>query len=271
MNVAVCIAPVTDPASVTFDIETERIRGGTIQGNPLDWTALAGAEAYLHGASAGDLIAVSVGGPDADAVLQEALIHGADRAVRIATLEGTSNPFGIARALARAIAALDCDLVLCGARSADFGSETVGAALAEELGCPSVSRTVELEPTGPDRLRVACKVEGGRREIYSLPLPAVVSVEEELADPGYVPILSRQYRAGLNKTVEVIEVDATADRRPPENIESAFVQAKPRTKHVAAPTSYIVAVGADARNASAILEFNDKTAVRFLEQLGQWT
>jgi electron transfer flavoprotein beta subunit len=270
MNVAVCIAPVTDPASVTYNIETERIRGGAIQGNPLDWTALAGAEAYLRETGAGDLIAVSVGGKDADTVLHEALVRGADRAVRVATLGDTNNPFGIARALAQAVAALDCDLVLCGARSADFGSEIVGTALARELERPSVSRAVEMEPAGPGRLRVACKVEGGQREIYSLPLPAVVSVEEELAEPRYVPIMSRRYRAGLNKTVEVIESDVAADRRMPENTESTFVQAKPRTKHLAAPTSYIGAVSADQGETLAVLDFDDKTAAQFLEQLGEW-
>jgi electron transfer flavoprotein beta subunit len=273
MNVAVCIAPVTDPASVTFDIETERIRGGAIQGNPLDWTALAGGLAYLRtaeheGVGPGDLIAVSVGGPDADAVLQGALVRGADRAVRVATFGDTDDPTAIARALARVIGDLDCDLVLCGARSADFGSEIVGTALARELARPSVSRTVEMEPAGPDRLRVAWKVEGGRREIYVLPLPAVVSVEEELADPSYVPILSRQYRAGLNKTVEVIEADTPPDKNA---FVHTFVQAKPRTKHIAAPTSYIGAVSADPSNPSAILEFTEENATRFLKQLGQWT
>ncbi|NQV21658.1 MAG: hypothetical protein HQ511_09600 [Rhodospirillales bacterium] len=278
MNVAVCIAPVAEAGSVTYDLETDTLRQGDIQGNPLDWTALAGAEAYLRTAGSGDLIAVSVGGPDVESILQDALIRGADRAVRVATSGNTNNSTDIAWALAQAITALDCGLVLCGARSADFGSEIVGTAVAVELDRPSVSRAVELEPTGPDRLRVAWKVEGGKREIYTLPLPAVVSVEDELAEPGYIPVMSRQYRTGLNKSVEVIEVNITADRPPTANIESpfvptfvhTFVQAKPRTKHAAAPVSYIGAVSADQSNSSAVLEFSEASATQFLTQLDQW-
>lgn len=267
MNVAVCIAPVTDPESVAFDIETETVKRGTIHGNPLDWVALAGAEAFLRAAGSGDLIALSVGNAEAELVLEEALVRGADRAVRIAVAGGADQPFGIALALAQAITALDCDLVLCGARSLDFGGEIVGAALATALGRPSVSRTVELHAIGPGRLRVAWKVEGGQREIYSLPLPAVISVEDELAEPGYVPVMGRQYRAGLNRSVEVIQVKTGTSENA---VAQTYVQAKPRTKHAAAPTSYIGAVSADANASSAVLEFTDANAAQFLDQIEQW-
>lgn len=268
MNVAVCIAPVTNPESVAFDVESESIQGGAVLGNPLDWVALAGAEQFLRHADTGDLIAVSVGGTDAEQVLEEALIRGADRAVRIAVTGEADDPARIAQALAEGVANLTCDLVLCGARSLDYGSETVGIALAARLDRPGVSRVVELEPLGADRVRATWKVDGGQREIYTVPLPAVISVEDELAEPEYVPVMSQKYRDGLNKVVEVVHVDLGAD---PRKLELLYVQAKPRTKHTAAPTSYIGAVDADVGAPSAMLEYSEPTAAaRFLDQLNQW-
>jgi electron transfer flavoprotein beta subunit len=272
MNVAVCIAPIIDPASVSYDLDKECLAGGVVCANPLDWVALAYGEAYLSERGGGDLVALSVGDRAADQSLRGALTRGADRAIRIATAGTEPGPKNTARLLARAIESLDCELILCGARSADYASEFVATALAVELDLPSISRVVEMAAGDPGRLRAAWKMEGGRRELYSLPLPAVVAVEAELATPAYVPVMSRRYRAGLSKTIEVIGTDGGVADALDSAVEKSFVQAKPRTKRGVAPSSYIGAVGPGERgDATTTLDFTDENADRFVAQITQWS
>jgi len=268
MKIAVCIAPITDPGSVSYDLEQERLGSGEITANPLDWVALAWGEAFLRAAGGGELIAVSVGADEAGSVLRAALIRGAHRAIHISSTAPDLGPRGIAAALAPVIKRLECDVVLCGARCADFESEFIGNALAYELDYPSVSRIVKLEQNGAGRLHAEWKVEGGRRELYSLPLPAVVAVEAELATAAYVPIMSRGYRAGLNKPIELIDTDSGHSASVGQLSDVTFVAAKPRTKRGLAPTSYLGEFAASEQgDPAAMLEFNDDNSVEFLTQL----
>src|SRR5262249_37803935 len=109
--------------------------------NPTDLAAVE--HALCLGGEAGGRFAPAPGPPGAGTVLRKALMMGVERSVRVWSdqLAGADS-FAVATMLAGAAGRLGFDLLLLGARSADTGTEAVGAAIAELLSLPLVTRVV---------------------------------------------------------------------------------------------------------------------------------
>lgn len=137
------------------------------------------------------LTALSVGPDDADAILRECLIRGADEAVRVweQPLE-TGDVALVAGALARAVRELDACLVLCGS------GETPNR-IAALLRAPLLSNARSL------RLSVDAATAEGRTPAGAEPsravriaLPAVVAVTASSRRRQRALSLSDRFRAG---------------------------------------------------------------------------
>ena len=150
------------------------------------------------------VVAATVGPGDADSLLRDALAAGADEALRVEVLAGSSGPLpadlvGGEQESATALAAAlrqrygVPDLVLCGDRSADRGTGSFPAFLAAALNAAQVLGVVRLESDGDGMVRVHRRLDGGRREVLRVPRPAVVSVEAAGV---------RLRRAGLPATID---------------------------------------------------------------------
>lgn len=137
------------------------------------------------------VIAVTYGRPLAELALREALIQGADEAVRIFDSRLAD---GDAQCTARILAAvteyLQAELVLCGLRSGTGCSGEVGPATAEHLRWPFVGAITKLRIEGKFAI-VERVVERGYRETLRCPLPAVFSAAPQLAQPRYAPLRQR--------------------------------------------------------------------------------
>ena len=123
----------------------------------------------------GDALAVSVGGPECDEVLREALAAGASRAIRV---DAHTSGWGVAQAVAPLLA--DCRIVFCGDHSLDNGSGSVPAFLAAELG---FQQALGLTGVDLETMTVVRRLDGGRKELLAITGPAVLSVEA-----GVVPL-----------------------------------------------------------------------------------
>src|SRR3989442_1245455 len=108
----------------------------------------------------GTVTLVTAGPARAALALRAGLAMGADAAIHIAdpTLDGADH-LGVARALAAAIGAQGCDLVLCGKLATDDNAAVVGPALAEYLGFPQATAVTKLE-LGDGAATVHREVEG---------------------------------------------------------------------------------------------------------------
>lgn len=227
MKVVVCLKQITDLTIVQQNSRQETFLRHIP--SPLDLIAVEEAlrVCAVHG---GEVIALTVGPQRADRALRKALMMGVDRAVRVwdEHLEGADS-FATALVLARSAQTIGFDLLLCGARSADTGTEVIGALMAEHLSLPLITRAVGLEIEG--KCVIAHKrVEKGGRETYTAPWPVVVTVEQGLQEPRYCgPLwLSR----GLKKRVEVVGLkDMGIDSLPPERVRTlGIMPPRPRTK-----------------------------------------
>src|SRR6478609_5437151 len=132
-------------------------------------------------AHGGSTTVLTVGPPAADEQLRYALSVGAGAAVLVTTDGPDPDAQATARALVRAIGALESDdglfdLILFGNESADSGGFQVGIRVARALGRPVVNgiKGIELDSDGG---RVTARREAtDGLEVYRLALPAVLGV-----------------------------------------------------------------------------------------------
>jgi electron transfer flavoprotein beta subunit len=157
-------------------------------------------------AQGGEVTVLTLGPPEAEEQIRECLAIGADRGILLAT-DGEEWD---AQATAAAIAARasDHDLIVFGNESADAGNYQVGIRVAYALGRPIANGLKGLS-VADGRARCEQEVPGGR-DIYDLPLPAVVSVLEGINLPRY-PSVPAKLRA-RSKLVESSKPERPAPR-----------------------------------------------------------
>jgi len=200
MNVIVCIKCVPDLAEAELDIDggTKRLDVSDLDLGINEWDNFAVEAAVRlkeeHGAH---VTAISVGDEESEDVLRRALAMGADEALHISdeAFEG-ADPFTLATALHAALRERPCDLVLCGAISADGSSGHVGGMLAGLLDVPQVALATGLE-VRDGALVCRHEVEGGLEREVELDLPALVTVQTGINEPRYVSI------RGIRKVADI--------------------------------------------------------------------
>lgn len=152
----------------------------------------------------GTATVLSVGSPEASEQLRGAIALGCRAATLLEADLDRFGPADVAAAIAAEVKSREdagdgYDLVLVGNDAADTGDFQVGVRLAYLLGRPVVTGIATAEIDG-DTV-VAKAVGGAGTEIYSLPLPAVVAVQEGGVDPRYpsIPGRMRAKRARIDQ------------------------------------------------------------------------
>lgn len=159
-------------------------------------------------ADGGEVVVLALGPAEAEEQLRECMALGADRAIHLLSDEEWDAQ-ATAGAIVEAIRADEpFDLVVFGNESADTANYQVGIRVAYALGLPVVTGLKGLT-LADGRARCEQEVAGGR-DIYDVPLPAVVTVKEGLNLPRY-PSVPAKLRAN-RKPVETKPVAAPAAR-----------------------------------------------------------
>ena len=196
MNVVVCIKQVPGTTEVGIDPKTNTLLREGVQSilNPFDAYALEGGVRIKerHG---GKVIAISMGPPQAEEALREAIAVGADEAILLSDRAfAGSDTLATSCVLARAVARLrDYDLVICGRQTIDGDTGQVGPELAEKLGIPFVAYVSRIEEIRDGYMRVRRMIEEGY-EVLEIPLPGVITVVKEINVPR-LPFLRGMARA----------------------------------------------------------------------------
>jgi electron transfer flavoprotein beta subunit len=136
----------------------------------------------------GTATVLTLGPPEAEEQLREALAMGIDEAVLLETVGGDWNAMAAARAIGAAVApAMDSpepyDLLLFGNESADSSGYQVSIRVARALGLPCVTGVKQLSFEAGKV--VARREASGGWEIFEVPLPAVITIKEGINLPRY--------------------------------------------------------------------------------------
>jgi electron transfer flavoprotein beta subunit len=153
-------------------------------------------------AGGGESVVLTLGPAEAEEQLRDAMALGIDRAIHLVSEGAEWDAQATAEAIVDAIRAEEAeggpfDLIFFGNESADAGNYQVGIRVAHALGRPV---TTGLKGVAVDEAQVRCEQEvPGGRDVFVLPLPAVVTVKEGLNLPRYpsVPAKLRAQRKAL--------------------------------------------------------------------------
>jgi electron transfer flavoprotein beta subunit len=193
MNVLVCVKRVPLTGGKIVLSEDERAISTRHLGFTVSPHEECGAEEAVrlieqHGGSS---TVLTLGPPEAEEQLRDMMAIGVDRALHLVTDGEEWDPQSTAAAIVDAIRAdsEQYDLVLFGNESADAGNYQVAIRVAHALGWPCVTgiKGITVEAGG---LRCEQEVVGGR-DVYLVPMPAVVTVKEGLNLPRYPSVPGR--------------------------------------------------------------------------------
>jgi len=185
MNLVVCLKQVPGTTNVKIDPETNTLRREGIENivNPFDSYALEEA-VRLRERYGGKVTAITMGPPQAEEMLRQAISTGADEAILISDKAfAGSDTLATSYTLAQAIKKIQqYDLVICGRQTLDGDTGQVGPELAEMLGLPFVAYVSKVSEIASGRMTVQRMVEEGHETVES-PLPSVITVVKEINVP----------------------------------------------------------------------------------------
>jgi len=215
MKVIVCIKQVPDAKDVRLDPVTNTLAREGVQSimNPFDRHALEEA-VRLKEKYGGTVTAVSMGPPQAGAVLQEAVACGADDAVLVSDRAfAGADTWATSYTLAMAVRKLGAfDLIICGKQAVDGDTAQVGPGLARQLAIPYVTCARKVTALTDGVLRLERLTDEGYDEL-EMPLPALLTVVKEINEPR-VPSLKGKMKAKKMTitTLTAAQIGAAADR-----------------------------------------------------------
>jgi electron transfer flavoprotein beta subunit len=201
----------------------------------------------------GEVVALLMGPPKAADSLRKALAVGADRAVHVAddALAG-SDLVATSRALAKAIARENPDLILFGQQAADSDGAVLWAAVADRLRLPVISQAASLE-LAAGKAKVKRQTEYGY-DVIEAPLPCVVAVSDAINEPRY-PSLK-----GI----------MGAKKKPQDSVTTADLGLGPEEVGETGSRTEVYAVGEPPpRGESRRIEDNGSAAEAILEYLAE--
>jgi electron transfer flavoprotein beta subunit len=193
MNILVCVkrVPLTGgKITLTEDARAISTRHLGFTVSPHEECGVEEAVRLVE-ALGGSSTVLTLGPAEAEEQLRDMMAIGADRAIHLITGGEEWDPQGTAAAIVAAIGGEPepFDLLLFGNEAADSCDYQVAIRVAYALGLPVATGVKGITVEG-GRVRCEQEVEGGR-DVYELPLPAVVTVKEGLNLPRYPSVPGR--------------------------------------------------------------------------------
>jgi len=190
LKIIVCVKQVPDTNEVRIDPVTgTMIRAGVPSIlNPDDENALECALQLKDSIPGTHVTVITMGPPQAKAVLLESLAMGADRAILLSDMAfGGADTWATSNTLAAAINKIgDYDLILAGRQAIDGDTAQVGPQLAERLDIPQITYVQNLEYKD-GKFIVERQLEDGY-EVLSAISPILLTAIKELNEPRYMSL-----------------------------------------------------------------------------------
>jgi electron transfer flavoprotein alpha/beta subunit len=184
MRIIVCIKQVPDTAEVKINPDTGTlIREGVPSIiNPFDMNAIE-AGLQIREKSGGKVTVITMGPPQAESVLRDAVAMGADEALLISdSAFAGSDTWATAFTLAKAIEKTGADIIICGKQAIDGDTAQVGPGTAEFLDIPHISYIRKIEEVTESSIRVQRMMDEGY-DVVESPFPVLLTVVKELNEP----------------------------------------------------------------------------------------
>jgi electron transfer flavoprotein beta subunit len=212
MNIIVCIKQVPDAKDVRLDPVTNTLAREGVESimNPFDQHALEAAVA-LKESVGGEVTVITMGPPQAEEVLRQAISCGADRAVLVSDRSfAGADTWATAYTLAQAITHLGSfDLIICGKQAIDGDTAQVGPGLAMRLNIPYATCIQKIRSADESAIVLERMMDDGY-DVLQAQYPLLFTVVKDINQPR-VPSLKGKMKAKKAEITVFSAADIEAD------------------------------------------------------------
>ena len=191
MKIAVCIKQVPQTTNVKIDPETHTLvrQGVESQINPFDVYALEEAvrvkERLAAQGTESTVTVLSMGPPQAEAALREAITLGADEAILLSDRAFSgADTWATSFTLAAALKQLAAQVVFCGMQAIDGDTAQTGPGITVHADYALATYVSKIDEIDSKRARVRRLLEEGY-ELCEVTLPALFTVVKEINEPAH--------------------------------------------------------------------------------------
>lgn len=185
MNILVCIKQVPGSNKVDVDAKTGVLKRDGVESkmNPYDLFALETAF-RIRETRGGKVTVLTMGPPQAEAVIREAFMMGADDGALISDRKfGGADVLATSYTISQAIRKLGSfDLILCGKQTTDGDTAQVGPEVAEYLDVPHVANVLRIVELKEDAVILDMDMPH-TVEMVEVLYPCLLTVEKDIFMP----------------------------------------------------------------------------------------
>ena len=212
MNIIVCIKQVPNTTDVKIDPVTNTLIRDGVESviNPFDTYAIEEA-VRLKERFGGKVTVITMGPPQAENALKEAISLGCDEAILVSDRKfAGSDTWATSYTLSCAIKKVGLyDVVICGKQASDGDTAQVGPGISTHLDIPQVTYVKKIEDITGSKAKVERMTEEGY-DVVEAPLPCLFTVVKEINTPR-IPSLKGMMKAKSAKILKWTADDIKAD------------------------------------------------------------
>ena len=216
MKIIVSIKQVPDTTEVRINPETGTLMRDGVPSiiNPFDENAIECALQLVekHG---GKSTIITMGPPQAQQALRDALAMGADEAILVSDRAfAGSDTLATSYTLAQTVRKIgEYDLIICGKQAFDGDTAQVGPGLAEHLGIPQVTYAIDVELDASGKKARVKRLLSDRFEIVECKLPCLITVVKQMNEPRHASLKNvMKARKKEIPTWTAADIEADVDR-----------------------------------------------------------
>lgn len=218
MNIVICIKQVPDTNDIRINPDTNTLVRDGVESiiNPFDMYAIEEG-LRLRERFEGKVTVITMGPPQAEAVLREAISLGCDEGILLSDRAfAGSDTLATSYALAMGIKKIGvADVIICGKQAIDGDTAQVGPGISVWLDMPQVTYVKKIEEIKEEKgkkiFRLERMVEEGY-EIIEIPLPCVLTVVKEINEPR-MPSLKGMMRSKKAEIIKWTAEDVKAEEK----------------------------------------------------------
>ncbi|MDD2362544.1 MAG: electron transfer flavoprotein subunit beta/FixA family protein [Oscillospiraceae bacterium] len=215
MNIVVLVKQVPGTNKVEVDPVTGVLKRDGVESemNPYDLFAIEQAM-RIKEEYGGNVQALTMGPPQATAVIEEAIYMGADKGTVISDRRfAGADVLSTTRTISGALKTIgNIDLIVCGKQTTDGDTAQVGPEVAEFLNIPHAANVTEITDIEDGHITVVMNMEQ-LLQTQRMKLPALITVEKDANTPR-LPSLKRSFQYQNNVPVQIRSLDDFEDENP---------------------------------------------------------
>ncbi|MFS0638603.1 electron transfer flavoprotein subunit beta/FixA family protein [Mesobacillus foraminis] len=195
MHIVVCVKQVPDTKIIKINPKTNTLdrRSAPAILNPYDAHAVQEA-VRIKNLTGGTVSVLSMGPPQAVAVIKKSIEIGADRGFLIsdrafAGADTLATSYALSKALEKISMDLEVDMIICGKHAIDGDTGQVGPGIARRLDIPPITNVIEVTRINlPEGNLIVKRKQISGYELIQSEIPCLLTVEKDINDIEYAPM-----------------------------------------------------------------------------------